>query len=326
MSDYQMGTKTESAYGTPVTVDTFWEFLPGDPIQVETGRTDSNGLRTGRYVPRADRFQPYVLGGTGSRQLEVLDTGFDWWLPHLMGASSKTSNGGVDTHTAIFGDLCGKSFTWQENILSGACKSTDNAVTFAGGKVNSWTLSCDVEGNLVLEVEVFFSSFSTATGLATASYPVGAEVLSWSTGKVKLGGSDIPVTSWELSCNNNLKTDRHYINGSGATPGAARKEPVTNGDREVTFKCDLDLTDLSHWQKSVSTVRATTLMSVETVTEGPVVITGSTYPALKVNAPNVRLDEVSIGQLQTEMSTQTISGVVVDGGGQPLTLTYITAT
>lgn len=326
MSDYQLGVKNESVYGTPVTVDTFLEFLPGDAIAPETGRTDSQGLRAKRYVGMADRFQPYQLGAAGSRSFEVLTKGAQWFLLHMMGALTSTPDApvsGVTEHVAIFGDLCGKSFTWQDNVVGGACKNVNNPVTYHGGKINSWSLSCSVEGNLTLEIEVVFAGWSTATALAVASYPSGLEVMSWATGSAQLDGASVPITSWTLSCNNNLKTDRHYIAGSGAAPGTHRKEPVPNGDREVTFECELDFTNLNLWSDSVSTVRGDTLIPVSILTEGPIPITGSTYPALEITIPAFRLDEVSLGQLQQEMSTQSVSGVVLDNGtDQPLTLKY----
>jgi hypothetical protein len=335
MADYQCGTKNETSYGARVTVDIFHEILPGEAIQLETGRSESQGLRARRVVPYADRFQPYHLGGSGTRQLEVLTLGFEWWLEHMLGeitdvegdSNPSTPPEGVTAWIGTLGDLCGLSFTWQENVVMGACKNTDQALTWGGGKIVSWTLSCEVEGNLTLEVEVVFANHTTATALATASYPLGAEVMSWATGSVSIAGEPVPVTSWTLSCNNNLKTDRHYISGSGAAPGTARKEPVRDGDREITFECELDFEDMTHWDRFAALERGDTLAEVEVSCQGPLPITGTTYPELRIEIPVLRFDEVSLGQLQQEMSTQTIQGVVLDNGvDEPLTITYITET
>lgn len=328
MADYQLGTKNESTYGTRVTVDTFHEILPGDPIQLETGRSESQGLRARRVTGYADRFQPYHMGGSGTRSLEVLTLGFEWWLEHMLGAvavDADTPVSGADTHVGTLADLCGTSFTWQENVVMGACKDTDQAITWGGGKIASWTLSGETEGNVTLEVEVVFANHTLATSLATASYPTGAEVMSWATASVELGGTATPVMSWSLSCNNNLKTDRHYIAGSGAAPGTNRKEPVRNGDREITFECEIDFEDMTQWNRFASLTRANTMAAVEIICQGPLVITGTTYPELNIAIPALRFDDVSLGQMQVEMSTQTISGMALDNGSdEPLTIAYVT--
>ncbi len=328
MSDYQLGVKNESTYGTRVTPDVFHEFLEGDAIQVETGRTDSAGLRARRIVPRADRFQPYHLGAAGSRSFEVLTVGFEWWLQHMLGAVAYNDDApvaGADTHTGTMDDLCGLSFTWQDNVVMGACKDSDQAFTYGGGKVTKWTLSCEKEGNLTLQVDVVFANHTTATALATASYPEGAEVMSWATAAVSLGGTAVPVTKWSLTCDNKLKTDRHYIAGSGATPGTGRKEPVSDGDREITFECEADFDSLTQWNRYASLVRANTLAAVSVVCQGPAVITGSTYPSLTITVPALRFDDVKPGALQRAMSMQSIKGMVMDNGAdEPLTITYVT--
>ena len=176
MSDYQLGTKNESTYGTRITVDTFHEILPGDPIAVKMGTIESQGLRPRRQVPFADRFQRYAMGAEGTRSLEVLTLGFEWWLQHMLGAvdlNADTPVSGVDQHVATLANLCGLSFTWQENVVMGACKNTDQAFTYGGGKISSWTLSGEVEGAVTLEVEVLFANYTKATALATASYADG---------------------------------------------------------------------------------------------------------------------------------------------------------
>lgn len=328
MADYQLGTANETTYGTRVAVDIFHEILPGDPIQLETGRSESGGLRARRVVPYADRFQPYHMGGSGSRSIEVLTLGFEWWLEHMMGNITLEEDdpvAGVNSYIGILADLCDLSFTWQENVVLGACKDTDQAFTWGGGKIVSWTLSCEVEGNLTAEFEVVFANHTTATALATASYPTGADVMSWASGSVSLGGSSVPVTSWSLSCNNNLKTDRHYIAGTGAAPGTARREPVRNGDREITFECEIDFTDLTQWNRFASLTRAGTMAAVAVSAQGPLPITGSTYPALNIAIPALRFDDVSLGTNSQEMSMQSVSGIVLDNGSaEPLTITYVT--
>jgi len=329
MVDHQIGLKNETTYGTAVVVDTFFEFLPGDPIALETGRTESESLRSGQIVMAADRFLPYRLGGSGTRQIEALTLGFDWWLLHMLGDVQVATNSpvtGAETHTATMNDLCGLSFTYQENVPLGACQDTDQAFTWAGGKIGKWTLSSEVEGVLNFEAELVFADLSTGTALATASYPTGAELFSWANASVEVDDVVVPVTSWSVSCDSKLKTDRHYMAGSGASPSTGRKEPVSDGYREVAVEFECDRTDLALWAKFAATARASTLIKFEALSQGPAPITGSTYPALNLTCPAVRLDEVSLGGLSLEMPSQSISGVARTlGTNQPITAAYITA-
>lgn len=330
MADYQLGVKDESTYGTAVVVDTFYPFLPGDPINIDRDVLSSEALKPGRNVPYSALQQPVLKGGSGSRSLEVYSVGFEWFLKHMLGAvtaNASTPVAGATSHVATLGDLCGDSFTWQENVVMGACKDTDQAMTWAGGKVASWTLSCDTDGILTCELELLFQSHSTGTALATASYPAGQELLSWAHATVDIASTAIPVMSWSLSCNNGLKDDRYYQNGSGGAASTARYEPVQNSDREITFECELDFTNLTQWNRAAAVTASAGQAAVDVTVEGPSVITGSTYPALQIAIPALRFDEVSLGQLQQEMSTQSVSGVVVDNeSAEPLTVTYVTAT
>jgi hypothetical protein len=327
MPDHQIGLKDETTFGTAVTVDTFFEFLPGDPIAVETGRTESGSLRSGQEVMSADRFLPYRLGASGSRTIEVLTDGFDWWLKHMLGSVTVTANTPVTGCTqtaAVVGDLLGDSFTYQENVPLGPSQATNQAFTYSGGKVTGWTLSCELEGVLTFEAELMFADMTTGTALATASYPAGAQLMSWATSQVEIADVQVPVTQWKVTCDNALKTDRNYLYGSGASPSYGRKEPVTNGFREITVEFECDRTDLSLWNRFASVARATTLCKFEALTQGPAVITGSSYPALNILIPALRIDDASLGGLGLEMPMQSVQGVARDNGtDQPITVTYI---
>jgi hypothetical protein len=101
--------------------------------------------------------------------------------------------------------------------------------TYEGGKITEWTLSNSVEGNLVLELNCDFQQVTTATALATASYPTGMENLTWAGGTLTVGGSQVDVTEFSMTVNNGLNVDRRYISGS------TDKKEQTGGRREGSF-------------------------------------------------------------------------------------------
>lgn len=310
--DFQLGVKDEVTYGTAVTVDRFFEFN-SESVAVAAGRTAGEGLRVGAFTPRSDRFMPYIEGAAGNIQLDVLNKGFGFWLKHMLGTVATTGLGPY-THTGTMGSLLGDAFTCQINRpLSPS--GTNQAFTYAGGKVASWTLSNSVEENLLLDLAVDFASVSTATALATASYPAAMEPLSWVGGTVTVGGTQVDVTEVSVEVNNNLAVDRRFIKGS-----AVKKEPVQAGRREVSFSFSADFESLTQYDRVVSTTRAGALAKI-------VGTWANGTDQLVVTIPAARFDEIGgVAVESAEALSQSLSGVGLhDGTDSPVTVAYTTA-
>lgn len=316
----QFGVKKESQYGTAVTVDKFFE-ITSESIDLETGRAESEGIRKGARVPSTERFQPYVLGAAGSVEFDVLTKGFGFWLQHMLGKIVTGSQDVATTlypHTATLDSLCGTSFTAQANRPFAPCGNNNQAFTWAGGKVSSWTLECEKEGVVKFTAELVFSDQTTATALAAASYPASAEVLAWGRSAVKIGGSSIPVEKWTIECDNALKTDRYQVNGT-----TRRAEPVEDGLREITVSADLEFTDLTQYNRVASETAAGTLTSFYAEAYGASTIGTGGKAGLEITVPNLRLDEGPVNTSGQEMITQSISGrVLTDNASEPITILY----
>jgi hypothetical protein len=225
----QLGVKAESTWGTAVVVDRFYEFN-SESITLETGRVESNALRASQRVQRSDRFTPYILGASGSIEMDVLSKGFGWWLEQCLGTIATGSlTDSTYTHTGTVGTLLAQGFTLQVNRPFHPA-GTNQAFTYEGGKVAKWGFKSDVEGNLVFTADLVFETGITATALATASYPTGMENLTWAGGAVTVGGSAVPVTSFSVEVDNGQDTARHKIRSS-----TLRQEPVEAKNREITF-------------------------------------------------------------------------------------------
>lgn len=316
----QFGVKKESQWNSAVTVDQFFE-ISSESITLETGRSESEGIRKGARVPSIARFSPYVLGATGSVELDVLTNGFGFWLEHMLG---KVTTGNQDAgttlypHTATLDSLCGKSFTAQVNRPFAPCGDTNQAFTWSGGKVASWTLECEKEGLVKFSAELVFGDEKTNTALATASFPANAETIGWAGSTVKLGGSQVPVEKWAIECNNALKTDRYQINGT-----SRRAEPVEEGLREITVTVDLEFTSLTHYNKIAAELPGDTLGAFWAEARGATEVGTGGHPGLEITIPNVRWDEGPVNTSGQEILTQSISGrVLTDNSAQPIEILY----
>jgi hypothetical protein len=316
----QLGVKKETTYGTAVTVDRFFEYS-SEGIKLDTGRAVSEGLRSGQRVARTDRFVPYILGVSGPFKLEPASKGFGFWLEHMLG--SVATAGPTDsayTHTGTVGDLWGKSFTAQVNRPLGPAGSTDQAFTFEGCKVVSWTLSCEKEGLLTFEVEIIGEDQSTGTALASASYPSSVEVMSWARADCTIGGTAVPVTKWSVKVDNKLKTDRHFLQNS-----TRRAQSAEEGMREITFECEADWDSLTQYNRFKAETAAGTLASVVVTAKSPTLIGATTYPGVTITMPNVRFDAVDATVDGPGLMMQAITGMgLSDGSAQPISVAYTT--
>lgn len=313
--DQQMGVIDEVTFNTPLTVTRFFEY-GGDamPVTPIAGRTESDPMRVGSRVRRQARVVPYPHHAEGHVDLDVMNKGFGFWLKHLL-PSVATTGSGPYVHTATEGAsssaLMGKSFTAQFNAPFHPT-GTNQPFTFAGGKVPQWSLGCDVDGMLVLGLDLWFASWTTATALATAAYPSSMTNFAWSHGVVTVAGSAFDLNAFSLEVNQNMDLDRRQIRGN-----TAPKEP-TPGRMEGSFSLEADFDSLTQFNRvHSSTVAGLSAQIVGTWTNGADIIT--------VTIPGARFDELGFGGDRGALN-QELSGVVeYDGTNSPITIAYTTS-
>lgn len=319
--DHQLGVVDESVYGTPVTVTRFFEY-ESEGIEESYGRTESDPLRTGGFgVMRNDRFTPHFEGAAGAVQMSVMSKGFGFWLKHMLGAVATTGPAEtvVYTHTGTLGDLLGDSFTCQVNRPFHP-SGTNQPFTYEGGKIASWGLNNSVDGNLLLDLNMDFENVSTATGLATASYPTGMDNLTWAGGLISIGGTPYDVSEIGIEFDNGLKTDRRQIRQN-----TDKKEP-TSSRREGTFSIKADFDSLANRNRAAANTRAGALASLTAVWKGPTLLGSTLYPQLTVTIPQVRFDGWKGATEGTDAIEQDLSGVIrFDGSASAVTLAYQSA-
>jgi len=322
---FQVGAVKEVTWGTPLTVTRFWEFN-SEKIKPMRGRAVSKGMRAGGRVRRTDRQVPYEQGAAGPIEVDVLSRGFGFWLEHMLGTVATGAT--VDsktTHTGSIGDLTGKGFTFQSNRPFHPA-DTDQAFTWAGGKVKSWKVSNKIGDILSVEMDFDFQSTATATALASASYPAAGEALSFTGGVVTIGGTSTDITEATVGCDNKLfgtsdSDDRRYIRGN-----AQHREPMEGDFREVSWELTPDFSDLTNYNRFASATAAGLLATIVLTWTGNLLIGASSLPTFVITIQNASFDGWDSTVDNPSPLQQKLSGAgLYDGSNSAVTIAYGTA-
>lgn len=261
----QLGFVDESTYGTAVTVTKFVEII-NESIKLEKERIESQGIRAGRRT--LHRWASGVQRVVGDIELELAPNGTSTLLKHMFGGVATTGAADPYTHTYTPGALNGKSLTIQVGRPDVA--GTVHPFTYTGCKINEWELSFAVNEYLKLKASIYGAHETTATALATASYPASYDPFVFSHGSLTIGGSAADVIDGTLAGSNNLLTDRHRIS---ATTPERPKEPLENGKREFTGSLTVDFSTLTDYNRFVNGTEAALVLTFSQSTNRSLVIT-----------------------------------------------------
>ena len=317
----QLGLKSESTYGTAVTVDRFFEF-DSEGIAVEVGRVESSGIRAGQRAMRSDRRVPYVVGAGGSVEFPVLSRGFGMLLEHCLGTLATTGPAEtvVYTHTATVGSLTGKSLTAQVGVPQ-AGGSTITPKTATGGKVKSFELKCAAGEALTFSGDFDFQNLEHSTSLTSATYPAASELLTFVGGSVTIAGSSVAVRSFSVKVDNGLATDRRFIRSN-----ALKKEPVEASHRKVDVELGLDFESTAHQDRILSATAAGAQAAVVLTCAGLTTIGSTLKPSLAITLPVVMFDGDTPTVGGPDLVTESVKGMALYDGtsASPISIAYKT--
>jgi hypothetical protein len=241
----QFGFKSESVYGTPVTVATF---LPVTKFSVKKGKTivQGSGLAAGRLVELSAQRVVSTHDAKGSFELELVSNGLGQLLQTLMGTTvvpvqQAATTAYLQTHTLA--DPKGKSLTLQAGIPNTA--GTVLPYTFQGCKIDDATFSFDIKSNnpVMSTWTVDAQDVSEVPALAAASFPatlrpfVGTDV----TIKVGTFGAEVSVngvTKVDVKIPRPQNTSLFYFGAAGL-----KAEPITNAFAQITGTVTANLVD-----------------------------------------------------------------------------------
>lgn len=314
----QFGTKDEVTYGTPVVVDRFEPFI-SESIQPETFRTRVPTLRSGKQTSGSTEYAAGILGYAGSVEIPALSKGFGLWLTRALGTTATAGpTDGAYTHTStIDPDACPPFFSAQVNRAFAPCASTDQAMSFEGCQIGSWTLECSVDDILKFSCDIVAEDGTHGTALATASYSV-TEPLTWAGSSLTVAAAAVPVTSITLSGDNKLKTDRHYQRANTRRDQAPRSDYP-----EITIEFEADWDSVTQYDRFVAETAAGTQAAVVWTCEAPTEIASGVAPGIVATMAAVDFTEVTANVSGPEMMMQTISGLVLDNySAEPISVVY----
>lgn len=299
--DAQVGVALETTVGTAVTVTKFVEFN-SEGFEFDPSFIEPEGLRAGVKYKRGSRLVQSRKQVTGSLELNHATRNMGTLWKAALGSSVTTpttsGSGFVQSHQT--GDLLGKSLTVQVGRPEPISPYTTRAHTYAGCKVTGWEFS--VSDNEVAKLSLDFDGFdeSTATALATASYPTGVEEFNFSqctaftlggtvSGTTTLsvaGGTAVTsvVTSLSFKGDNALATERYGLGNAGL-----KKEQLENGIPTITGTLEAEYNQSEFY----TPFKANTSTTLKVLFEGSTIGAGPEKNTLEFIAPMIKIKKVT---------------------------------
>lgn len=322
----QFMAKDETSYAeASVVPDRAWPVVVGSPMTIERDMIEGDAVRAGYKLKGTEDSVSVAKRCTGSYTFEPSSRGFAWWLNHILGSVTQSADDpetDAYTYTAVLGDLCGKSFTFQDNIPFGACQQTDRPYTYRGTKVAKAVLEMEAGGLMKLTVDLVAKAYITSLALQSPTYLTPTERFTFASSSATIASVSTPVTKWKLEIDNMLDTERIYAAGDPTID-----EPVQDDDhRSVTIEAECDWLNSTFFDLSQSDTPSGLYGAISIANTCPTDITGtSTAPALNITAPNCRFTEVTPERSGIGRIKQKIMADVRQAPGvtDPLTVTYI---
>lgn len=228
----QLGFKSETAWGTAVTVDTFHQgYLSDNPVR-DQPPISSKAIRSGRSTVACMSTGTRTVAGSFS--LELTPAPLATLLTHMFGTVS-TAGTNPYTHTATPSTNDPKGFTAQVGIQGGS--GTIYPFTYNGCKLTGWSIGAAVGDLASLGLEVIAKDYGTATALASASYGTSCP-FTFINGSVTVGGTSVAeVASFNLDATIPRRT-KHAVGGSLIL------EPIRTGNRDFNITVESEFQDL----------------------------------------------------------------------------------
>lgn len=255
-ADGQVGFASEVTPGTAVVVD---QFVPikSESLMNEITYLDTETISARKVLRLTKRGMNAISGDVTT---ELANTTIATLMRHAFGTVvTDATNDPVFEHTFTPGNLTGEAMTVQ--VGRPAIDSTIHPFTYAGCKVQSWQLSCQVEQIAELVLTLIGMSETTGTALATASYDADWEPFTFVEGSVLVDATEVAtVKSFNLSGSNAVE-HRHRVGSADS------REPLESGLREYTGEIVSDFDDLTHYELYTSNTPTTVVLTFDNGTD-----------------------------------------------------------
>jgi len=319
--DVQVGFGKESTYGTAVTVDHFFE-TTDEGFDWNPTFAQGAGLRVGRIVNAADRRVLVKEESGGSIDIELFQKGLGFLFLGALGAGTSTVVSGSafqQVITPATSDFL-PSYTVQVGLppLGGGAL---NPQTYSGMLCDTFAMKAASGSIPTIKFTYKGKSKSTATALATPSYPAGNGLYTFVQGSLQVGGAlTLPTTTalasmtsptltgadvreFDLNWNNNLDANGFNLNTAG-TLSRSKAVGLRAGTGTMTVEYDANV-----WRDAF--LNQTDLSLVLTF-QSTVPITGAVFPTFQVVIPDLRLNGGMPQPNKGEVITTSVGFEVLD--------------
>lgn len=333
--DTQIGFKKETTFGEFITPDKFAEFLTED-LDRQPSYAQSASQRPGAIVDRADRRVLVKDEYGGSFTVEGTVKGLGALFEAAFGSGSSNavpaaSGAYQQLFTPVTTDYL-PSYTIQKGIptLGGGAAQPH---AFLGCVCSGFELNATNAAVPTLKFNFLGKDLDTATALATASYPAANELLSFTGGSIKIGGTVVVPTTTALASGGTDAANVREVNftwdngldsnGFNLGGGGKRSRKPALGKRTGSGTLTVEYT--------ANTLRdaylAQTSLALVLEFEYPVALDTGVYPTLQLVLPVIQLEGDLPKANGTDVITQSIGFTLLDGGvaGAPIYVAIVTA-
>jgi len=313
-----VGIATEATPGTPVTPTHFLEFN-AEAMKMVKNTVTGVGLRAGGLYQRTSRRVVTSWGAAGTLGFDAPYNGLGLWLQHMIGSfgtlnsvvQQSASAAYLQTHTP--GPLAGKTFTMQ--IGKPDSGGTVRPYTYAGCKIEDWTLTCEVNkfATFGLTIDAMQEltpdnpqGTSAGPALTAPSYTAGEQFFSfiqgtiYNSGTLSNAGTNPTITTLgspvaaghilkgDFKSTNPVDKSRYFIAGTGGSGVAGVKgDQLDNNFRVPSGALDAEFYSLAGFY---DTFAADTTSTLELTFVGSVAIASTFFPTLTALIPNIKFD------------------------------------
>jgi hypothetical protein len=317
------GVAEESVWSTAVVPTRFY---PVDSVNVKLMKkpVQGQGLQAGTYVHQGSLRADTAYWAAGDAQVDFTSKQMGLLFKHALGSAAIAQNGVTAAWTQTWG-LGNAANGLGLTLQYGAPQANGTVVpyTISGCKIDQWDISCAAQDIVKSKFTFIGQNVTTATALATPSYPTANNVFYFKQGTVNVGGTPyLGFRDFTLSGNNNLDAGRFYFGNNGLLA-----EPIRNNFADIKIAGTVDFIDTT----ISAAYAADTEISISLVFGGATgfskqIVVGppNYYESFTVTLNGVRVngDMPTIagpGLLNIPFSADVVTPI---GGGTPISVAY----
>lgn len=317
------GIAEEPVWGTAGTPARFY---PSDSVNVKLMKkpVQGQGLQASTFVNQGSLRADTAYWAAGDAQVDFTSKQMGLLFKHALGSATiaQLTASAAWQQTWAFGNAVnGLGLTLQYGAPQ--ANGTVTPYTISGCKIDQWNISCAAQDIVKSKFTFIGQNVTTATALATPSYPTGNNVFYFKQGTVNVGGSPyLGFRDFTLSGNNNLDAGRFYFGNNGLLA-----EPIRNNFAGITIAGTVDFIDTTiSAAYAADTELSITLVFGGVGASSKKIVTGPPdyYETFTVTLNGVRVngDVPTIagpGLLNIPFSADVVTPI---GGGSPISISY----